>query len=149
MSSKQKKVSRKRYRLIHFSILGSRIVFENRAIDGTHIPAFIFMEDQPRYRNRKGVLSQNVLAVVDFDMNFQYVLAGWESSASDSRWNWEDAYFEEHMEKEIEDSHNLDDIDSDSDDEELGRGRTNIDKQYMCNLKDGIAHQIWCARSIR
>ncbi|OIT28137.1 hypothetical protein A4A49_59151, partial [Nicotiana attenuata] len=55
------------------------------AIDGTHIPAFVSMEDQPRYRNRKGVLSQNILAVVDFDMNFQYVLAGWEGSASDSR----------------------------------------------------------------
>ena len=55
------------------------------AIDGTHIPALIPVEEQPRYRNRKGVLSQNVLAVVDFDMNFQYVLAGWEGSASDSR----------------------------------------------------------------
>ncbi|KAH0642471.1 hypothetical protein KY290_034058 [Solanum tuberosum] len=46
------------------------------AIDGTHIPALIPMEEQPRYRNRKGVLSQNVLAVVDFDMKFQYVLSG-------------------------------------------------------------------------
>lgn len=55
------------------------------AIDGTHIPALIPMEEQPRYRNRKGVLSQNVLAVVDFDMKFQYVLSGWEGSASDSR----------------------------------------------------------------
>ncbi|OIT38393.1 hypothetical protein A4A49_52422, partial [Nicotiana attenuata] len=55
------------------------------AIDGTHIPAFVSMEDQPRYRNRKGVLYQNVLAVVDFDINFQYVLVGWEGSASDSR----------------------------------------------------------------
>jgi len=38
------------------------------------------------------------------------------------KWNWQDSYFEEHMEEEIEDSHGLNDIDSDSDDEDLGRG---------------------------
>ncbi|KAH0773045.1 hypothetical protein KY290_010182 [Solanum tuberosum] len=224
------------------------------AIDGTHIPALIPMEEQPRYRNRKGVLSQNVLAVVDFDMKFQYVLSGWEGSASDSRvlrnvvwersqnrlkipngyantkgflapyrgaryhlrewsqtqapqnprelynlrhsklqnvvertfavlkkrfpilmtpppyfikkqgwivlsccilhnfirkWNWEDSYFEEHMEEEIEDSHGLNDIDSDSDEEDIGRGPTDADKQYMCNLRDEIAQQMWNARAIR
>ncbi|XP_060200116.1 uncharacterized protein LOC132628348 [Lycium barbarum] len=203
-------------------------------IDGTHIPALIPVEEQPRYRNRKGVLSQNVLVVVDFDMNFQYVLAGrcyivdagyantkgflspyrgvryhlreWSQTQApqnarelfnlrhsklrnvvertfavlkkkipyinDSssifhqktrldcvsccilhnfirKWNWDDSYFEEHVEEEIEDSHNLDDIDSDSDEEELGRGPTDVDKQYMCNLRDGIAQQIWNAREIR
>ncbi|XP_070022218.1 uncharacterized protein [Nicotiana sylvestris] len=46
------------------------------AIDETHIPVLVSMEDQSRYRNRKGILSQNVLVVVDFNMNFQYVLAG-------------------------------------------------------------------------
>ena len=38
-----------------------------------------------RCQNRKGFLSQNVMAVVSFDMRFQYVFAGWEGSASDSR----------------------------------------------------------------
>ncbi|KAH0639910.1 hypothetical protein KY285_036496 [Solanum tuberosum] len=97
------------------------------AIDGTHIPALIPMEEQPRYRNRKGVLSQNVLAVVDFDMKFQYVLSGWEGSASDSRvlrnvvWERSQNRLKipnEHMEEEIEDSHGLNDIDSDSDSDE-------------------------------
>ncbi|KAH0633741.1 hypothetical protein KY284_036527 [Solanum tuberosum] len=128
------------------------------AIDGTHIPALIPMEEQPRYRNRKGVLSQNVLAVVDFDMKFQYVLSGWEGSASDSRvlrnvvwersqnrlkipngyaktkgflapyrgaryhlreWSQTQApQNAQHMEEEIEDSHGLNDIDSDSDSDE-------------------------------
>ena len=46
-----------------------------------HIPT----ELQPRYRNRKGTLSQNVLAVCNFDMQFVYILAGWEGSAHDSR----------------------------------------------------------------
>lgn len=40
---------------------------------------------QPRYRNRKGTLSQNVLAVCNFEMEFVYILAGWEGSAHDVR----------------------------------------------------------------
>ncbi|RWR92047.1 putative nuclease HARBI1 [Cinnamomum micranthum f. kanehirae] len=55
------------------------------AIDGTHIPAWIRLEDQVSYRNRKGFLSQNVMVVVSFDMKFQYVFAGWEGSTSDSK----------------------------------------------------------------
>lgn len=46
-----------------------------------HIP----LELQPRYRNRKGTLSQNILAVCNFDMKFVYILAGWEGSAHDQR----------------------------------------------------------------
>jgi hypothetical protein len=46
-----------------------------------HIPTKL----QPRYRNRKGTLSQNILAVCNFDMQFVYILAGWEGSAHDSR----------------------------------------------------------------
>ena len=55
------------------------------AIDGTHIHAFVTEEDLPRYRNRKGGISQNVLAACTFDMCFSYVLAGWEGSAADGR----------------------------------------------------------------
>jgi hypothetical protein len=39
---------------------------------------------QPRYRNRKHHLSQNVLAACNFDMQFSYILAGWEGSAHDT-----------------------------------------------------------------
>jgi hypothetical protein len=55
------------------------------ALDGTHIAAHISREEQARYRNRKGTLSQNVLAVCDFNMQFVYVLPGWEGSAHDGR----------------------------------------------------------------
>ncbi|KAF3772067.1 putative nuclease [Nymphaea thermarum] len=55
------------------------------AIDGTHIPVWVRTSEQARFRNRKGTLSQNVLAVVGFDMRFHYVFAGWEGSATDSR----------------------------------------------------------------
>jgi hypothetical protein len=40
------------------------------------------MQDQ--FRGRKSFTSQNVLAAVDFDLRFVYVLAGWECSAHDS-----------------------------------------------------------------
>lgn len=41
--------------------------------------------EQAPWRNRKGFLSQNVLAVCDFERNFTYILAGWEGSAHDGR----------------------------------------------------------------
>jgi hypothetical protein len=50
------------------------------AMDGCHISAFT---SDPLFRNRKGFISQNVLAVVNFDLTFSYVLAGWEGSAHD------------------------------------------------------------------
>jgi DDE superfamily endonuclease len=59
------------------------------ALDGTYIPISVrrrvSRDDQVPWRCRKGYLAQNVLAAVDFDMNFIYVLAGWEGSAHDSR----------------------------------------------------------------
>lgn len=51
------------------------------ALDSSHIKAYVIGETKP-YRNRKGDLSQNVLAVVDFNMLFTYVLAGWEGSVA-------------------------------------------------------------------
>jgi hypothetical protein len=55
------------------------------ALDGTHLPVHVPGDQHPKYRNWKGQLSQNVLAVCDFEMNFLYVLAGWEGSACDGR----------------------------------------------------------------
>lgn len=55
------------------------------ALDGTHIPIHVPLKEQPRYRNQKGTLSQNVLAVCNFDMSFVYILPGWEGSAHDGR----------------------------------------------------------------
>ena len=55
------------------------------AIDGTHIPITIDVDNQAKYRDRKGNLSQNVMGVCSFDYKFQYILAGWEGSVADSR----------------------------------------------------------------
>ena len=55
------------------------------ALDGTHFPAHVSPDQHPRYRNRKGQISQNVLATCDLEMNFLYFLAGWEGSACDGR----------------------------------------------------------------
>jgi hypothetical protein len=57
------------------------------AIDGSHIPIAIknllSADQRVPWRCRKGFLSQNVMAAVDFDMNFLYILPGWEGSAHD------------------------------------------------------------------
>ena len=53
-------------------------------MDGTHIPACVPYHMQDRFRGRKSYTSQNVLAAVDFDLRFIYVLAEWEGSAHDS-----------------------------------------------------------------
>lgn len=55
------------------------------ALDGMHIPVTVSAEDRPRYRNKKGDISTNVLGVCGPDLRFIYVLPGWEWLAGDSR----------------------------------------------------------------
>lgn len=55
------------------------------AIDGTHILITIDVDMQAPYRDIKGNLSQNVMGVSSFNYKFQYILAGWEGLATDSR----------------------------------------------------------------
>ena len=55
------------------------------ALDCSHVNAFVREEDHSSHRNRKGRLTQNVLATCDWDMKFRYILPGWEGSAADSR----------------------------------------------------------------
>ncbi|CAL1389253.1 unnamed protein product [Linum trigynum] len=55
------------------------------ALDGTHIDVQPLTEDKPRYRDRKGELTMNVLGVCTPNLEFIYVLAGWEGSAHDGR----------------------------------------------------------------
>ena len=61
--------------------------FENcrGAIDGTHIPVFVPDVESIPFRNRKGFLSQNVLAGCTLDLYFFYVLPGWQGSANDTK----------------------------------------------------------------
>ena len=62
------------------------------ALDGTHISAHVLAADGAAYRNRKGVLSQNALGVCTMDIQFCYVLTGWEGSAHDDK-DLEDTLF--------------------------------------------------------
>ncbi|CAB4285995.1 unnamed protein product [Prunus armeniaca] len=55
------------------------------APDGTYIKVCVPKTDKPRYRTRKGEIATNVLAVYSREMQFIFVLPGWEGSASDSR----------------------------------------------------------------
>ncbi|KAH1031319.1 hypothetical protein J1N35_043493 [Gossypium stocksii] len=63
----------------------SSIPEQIRAIDGTHIAAILPPNEQIPYIGRKGIPTQNVLAVCDFNMCFTFVMAGWEGSAHDTR----------------------------------------------------------------
>ena len=39
---------------------------------------------EPAFRGRETHATQNVMATVDFDLRFTYVLAGWEGTAHDA-----------------------------------------------------------------
>ncbi|MQL94113.1 hypothetical protein Taro_026762, partial [Colocasia esculenta] len=53
------------------------------AIDGTYISAHVLKDRQVRYRNRKNVISQNVMDICGFDLIFHYVGIGFEGAATD------------------------------------------------------------------
>ncbi|KAH1098437.1 hypothetical protein J1N35_015358, partial [Gossypium stocksii] len=55
------------------------------ALDETHVRASVSLSIQGGFYSYKGGMTQNVLAVIAFDLKFSYVLAGWEGSAHDSR----------------------------------------------------------------
>nr|KAJ0187273.1 hypothetical protein LSAT_V11C900454820 [Lactuca sativa] len=55
------------------------------ALDGTHIKCLVPLKDKPKYRTRKNDIATNVLGVCSQDMQFIYVLPGWEGSAADGR----------------------------------------------------------------
>ncbi|XLR57136.1 hypothetical protein S83_007808 [Arachis hypogaea] len=55
------------------------------ALDGTYIDVIVPKSDKSRYRTRKSRISINVLGVCNRNMNFIYILSGWEESAFDSR----------------------------------------------------------------
>uniref|UniRef100_A0A803LQD3 25S rRNA (uridine-N(3))-methyltransferase BMT5-like domain-containing protein n=1 Tax=Chenopodium quinoa TaxID=63459 RepID=A0A803LQD3_CHEQI len=55
------------------------------ALDGTFIKVHVPNEDRGRYRTRKENLAMNVLSVCTPNMEFVFVLPGWEGSAHDGR----------------------------------------------------------------
>ncbi|CAN6206189.1 unnamed protein product [Urochloa humidicola] len=54
------------------------------AIDGTHVRASVPKDLELSFRGRRSYATQNVMAAVDFDFRFTYVLAGWEGTAHDA-----------------------------------------------------------------
>ncbi|KAL2476160.1 putative harbinger transposase-derived nuclease [Abeliophyllum distichum] len=53
--------------------------------ESTRLYPYFKGRDVSSYRNRHGSLSQNVLAACNFDLEFIYILSGWEGSAHDSK----------------------------------------------------------------
>ncbi|KAL0344303.1 UNVERIFIED_CONTAM: hypothetical protein Sangu_1317700 [Sesamum angustifolium] len=54
-------------------------------LDGTFIDVRVPEHEKGRYRTRKGQVAVNVLGVCNPNMQFIFVLIGWEGSATDSR----------------------------------------------------------------
>ncbi|KAL0308783.1 UNVERIFIED_CONTAM: hypothetical protein Sradi_5820600 [Sesamum radiatum] len=54
------------------------------ALDGTFIDVRLPKHEKGRYRTRKGQVAVNVLSVFNPNLQFIYVLSGWEGSAADS-----------------------------------------------------------------
>ncbi|KAL0293061.1 UNVERIFIED_CONTAM: hypothetical protein Sangu_2526400 [Sesamum angustifolium] len=55
------------------------------ALDGTFIDVRVPEHEKGRYRKRKGQVAVNVLGVCNPNMQFIFVLSGWEGSAADNR----------------------------------------------------------------
>uniref|UniRef100_A0A803LJG9 DDE Tnp4 domain-containing protein n=1 Tax=Chenopodium quinoa TaxID=63459 RepID=A0A803LJG9_CHEQI len=55
------------------------------ALDGTYINVNVPSQERPKYRTRKGTIAMNVLGVCAPNLQFIYVLPGWEGSAHDMR----------------------------------------------------------------
>ena len=55
------------------------------ALDGTYIRVKVPSADKSRYRTRKGDIATNMLGVCTPDLQFVYVLPGWEGSVADGR----------------------------------------------------------------
>lgn len=51
------------------------------AMDGSLLPLSVPASEAAAHRCRKGFLAQNIFASCDFDLTFQYILAGWKGSA--------------------------------------------------------------------
>ena len=54
------------------------------AVNGSHINCKPSVTDQQVAHDCKGAVSQNCLAICNFDMKFLYIFSGWDGSASDS-----------------------------------------------------------------
>lgn len=54
-------------------------------LDGTHVKVRVCENDKVRYRNRKWEISTNILGVCLRNLQFIYILPGWEGSAHDNR----------------------------------------------------------------
>uniref|UniRef100_A0A803LZ68 Myb/SANT-like domain-containing protein n=1 Tax=Chenopodium quinoa TaxID=63459 RepID=A0A803LZ68_CHEQI len=55
------------------------------AVDGTYINVRVTSQERGKYRTRKGTIAMNVLGACAPNMEFIYVLPGWEGSAHDVR----------------------------------------------------------------
>jgi hypothetical protein len=59
------------------------------AIDGTHVWVPIPKEMEALFHGRKSYPTQNVMATIDFDLRFTFLVASWEGTAHDALILWD------------------------------------------------------------
>jgi len=89
MSSHYIKPKDPNFRVVHPRIRNDRRAYPHLkncigAIDGTHIRAVISPDKQVRYIGRTGAVTQNVMAICDFDMHFTYASIGQPGAMHDT-----------------------------------------------------------------
>jgi hypothetical protein len=77
------------YRFHDFSFFSQKCI---GAIDGTYVDVNMTRENKVPYWDYKSNTLQNVLYIVDFNLCFTYVYAGWEGSTLDFRIFWKCIY---------------------------------------------------------
>ncbi|WVZ92663.1 hypothetical protein U9M48_038709 [Paspalum notatum var. saurae] len=77
------------FRTVHPRLQSARFspYFDNciGAIDGTHVPVNVPSSKLVQRMGRKGITTQNVLAICDFNIRFTFVVTGWLGSVHDTR----------------------------------------------------------------
>ena len=89
MSSHYLKPKDPNFRIVHPRIRNDRRAYPHLknaigALDGTHIRAVVSSEQKVRYIGRTGAVTQNVMAICDFDMHFTYASIGQPGSMHDT-----------------------------------------------------------------
>ncbi|XP_073133499.1 uncharacterized protein [Henckelia pumila] len=109
------------------------------ALDGTHIQVHVPSRDKPKYRNRKGTITVNVLGVCDRNMNFIHAFTGWERSAADARVLRDSLTRDDSFKVPREMSHDpLDEVE-----EDVGSPVCETEHSYITTLESSNAWDDW------
>ncbi|GKE87160.1 ALP1-like protein, partial [Tanacetum coccineum] len=107
------------------------------ALDGTLVKVTPPSGEKPRYRTRKGCISTNILGVCCPNMQFIYVLPGWEGSSHDSHVLYDPISMPQglrFLSHDPQESVLNDDDNDDEEEEEMENKDESEDMEYVTNI---------------